>query len=82
MIKPYIIAIACLISFGGGMFANYKLTKAPVCNCPQAPPCPPAIEVQSLDLNSVRKIKGPLTFAPVYNGDVYMVNGCDTSKIK
>jgi hypothetical protein len=35
--------------------------------------CPPTIQVQTLDLDKVRKIKGDFTFSPVYNGDVYMV---------
>jgi hypothetical protein len=34
--------------------------------------CPPTIEVQTLDLDRVRRIKGDFTFSPVYNGDVYM----------
>lgn len=68
----------------GGIFAGAKMAKAPVCNCPEVviPKCPPNIEVQSLDLERIRKIKGNFTFSPVYNGDVYMVNGDDTTKIK
>lgn len=83
-----IITIAIgIVLFFGGMFTNYKLTKAPICNCPDLPEiniqkCPPAIEVQSLDLDKVRKIKGDFTFSPVYNGDVYIIDKKDTVKIK
>ncbi len=88
--KIIIYAAVAVALFGGGMFTNFKLTKAPICNCPEMPdiiipeqkPCPPAIEVQSLDLDKVRKIKGDFTFSPVYNGDVWMVTKEDTTKIK
>ena len=84
MLNPYILIAIVIASFGGGMFANYKMTKAPICNCPEItiPKCPPSIEVQSLDLERIRKIKGDFTFSPVYNGDVYMVNEKDTSKVR
>ena len=80
--KNYLLIAATVIVFFLGMFTNYKLTKAPTCNCPEItiPKCPPSIEVQSLDLDKIRKIKGDFTFSPVYNGDVYMVNKTDTIK--
>lgn len=83
-----IITIAISVAlFFGGMFTNYKMTKAPICNCPELPQinipkCPPAIEVQSLDLDKVRKIKGDFTFSPVYNGDVFLIDKNDTIQIK
>lgn len=67
-----------------GIIGGARIAKAPICNCPELviPKCPPNIEVQSLDLERIRKIKGDFTFSPVYNGDVYMVNGKDTIKTK
>ena len=79
MNKIYIYIIGALIIFGGGLFTGFKLQKPPIVKVPDCPDCPdlihkcpPTIEVQTLDLDRVRKIKGDFTFSPVYNGDVYM----------
>lgn len=79
-----ITVISLLIGIILGMFTQSKLTKYPEYNCPDIKcpdlihKCTPAIEVQSLDLDRVRKIKGNFTFSPTYNGDVYMKS--DTCK--
>jgi len=77
MYKNLIYIIIGLLIFGGGLFTGFKLQKPVTVKCPDlietpCPECPPAIEVQTLDLDKVRKIKGDFTFSPVYNGDVYM----------
>jgi len=76
MNKLYIYIIGALIIFGGGLFTGFKLQKPPIVKVPDCPDlihkCPPTIQVQTLDLDRVRRIKGDFTFSPVYNGDVYM----------
>lgn len=80
-ILPVIISV---VIFLGGLFTGFKLTKDPICNCPEIviPPCPPAVKVQSLDLESVKKIKGNFTFSPTYSGTIYIVQNSDTNKVK
>jgi len=79
-----ITVIALLIGTTLGMITQSKLTKYPEHKCPEMKcpdlihKCAPAIEVQSLDLDRVRKIKGNFTFSPTYNGDVIMKS--DTCK--
>lgn len=75
--------ISVLLGLSLGLFIGFKST--PKLTIPPYPECPdlihtcnPAIEVQSLDLDRVRKIKGNFTFSPVYNGDIYMKS--DTCK--
>jgi hypothetical protein len=63
-----------------GMMTQSKITKrpilvhqCPIVKCPDLiHKCNPAVEVQSLDLTSIRKIKGNFTYSPIYNGDVIM----------
>jgi hypothetical protein len=69
--------ISILLGIGIGIMIGVKISPKPVIPpCPECPDlihtCTPAIEVQSLDLDNVRKIKGDFTFSPVYNGDVIM----------
>jgi predicted transporter len=79
MYKPLIFVIIGLVLFGGGLLTGFKLQKDVVVKCPDlietpCPACPPSVEVQSLDLDGIRMIKGNFTFSPIYNGDVYMVS--------
>lgn len=82
--KAILFGISGVLIFFAGMFANSKLQREIKLSCPECPDlkCPPNVQVNSLPLDEVRKmkIKGGFTFAPVYNGDVMMVNERDTVK--
>ena len=65
-----------------GIIIGLKLQSKPTIELPKCPDliheCPPNIEVNTLDLTDIRKIKGGFVFSPTYNGDVIMK--CDTVK--
>lgn len=81
MNKYLSIAIA-ILCFGSGMFLSHKLTKAPICNCPDIniPKCPPSNKIQTIDFDKLRKIKGNVNLEQVFNGDVYLITEKDTIK--
>lgn len=86
MRKILIYVLVFSIGLSGGMVLNNVTTKQPVLEhkCPEYKQpilnhkCNPAVEVQSLDLDNIRKIKGNFTYSPVYNGDV--IQKIDTCK--
>ena len=62
-----------------GIIIGIKLQKQPKLECPDLiHECPPNVEINTLDLTDIRKIKGGFVFSPTYNGDVIMK--CDTIK--
>lgn len=85
MVKTRTIILALIAAgvFASGTFTGFKLTKEPVCNCPEVviPPCPPAVEVQNLDVDKLKRLKS-FTFAPQYSGNIYLLNANDTTKLK
>lgn len=83
MIKTYITIAICVISFGGGMLTHAKLFKQEI-KIPPCPDCncPPQVQIQQLDMSTIRKIKGDFTYSPRYDGTVIMNNCQDTTKTK
>ncbi|HRO76126.1 MAG TPA: hypothetical protein PLP27_08280 [Crocinitomicaceae bacterium] len=81
-INVIIYAVMAGLLFFGGMLANSKMQRPVKLECPPCPDlkCPPNVQVNTLPLDEVRKmkIKGGFTFAPVYNGTVVM--SADTLK--
>jgi hypothetical protein len=75
MMRKYLtyllVGLACFVA---GM-AVEKVTRGAV-NVPPCPDCPDALlQVQTLDLEQVKKIRGDFTFSPTYSGTIYL---CDT----
>lgn len=67
--NKYLIIIIAIVIFLSGLFTGFKLQKQPIINIPACPECP-SIEVQSLNLDNIKKIKGDFTFAPQYSGTI------------
>lgn len=87
--KTIIYALIVLASFGSGMFTQSKLQKEVKIEIPKCPdlihkcPTSSSINVQQLDMTSIRKIKGGFTYSPVFEADnIYLVQDGDTTKIK
>jgi hypothetical protein len=62
-----------------GGFFTYKYTiKTPKCPdlvCPTVN-CPPNVNVQQLDLDKIKKIKGDFTYSPTFTGTIIFTDSC------
>jgi hypothetical protein len=84
---PIITGVTMMFS---GMILQNRITKAPICNCPELPiinipPCPEAISLQGLDLEEVKKLKirGGFNYSPSFQAEnLYIVQGVDTNKVR
>lgn len=72
MIKTYIFIIIAVLSFGGGMLTHAKLFKQKI-EIPPCPDCncPPAIQINGLDISELRKMKirGGFNYSPTFQAD-------------
>lgn len=83
------VALSAVMLFTG-MFINNRITKAPICNCPELPtinipPCPEAVEIQGLDISELKKLKirGGFEYSPNFQAEnLYIIQGKDTSKVR
>lgn len=75
--KKYLIHI--LISLAGFVagLATEKATRGTATlSCPDYPKCPDALlQVQTLDMEALKKIRGGFTYSPTYSGTIVF---CDT----
>ncbi len=84
LIIPIVIAV---VLYFAGMFTQSKLTKQPICNCPEVniPKCPSAVSVNGMDISELKKLKirGGFQYSPTFQADnMYIIQGADTSKVK
>lgn len=80
--SKYISIIIAVLSFGSGMFLHFKLTKAPICNCPEVkfPKQQSALKVNSLDISELKKLKIGKKFTfnhnPSFHADKIIIVQC------
>lgn len=86
MITKYLIPIIALASFAGGSFFGTKVLdkKCPDLKCPEIPACscPPAVEMQSFDLDKLNNKKGNFHLHNTINNPVIRIESKDSALVK